>query len=139
MSAKGTYMNPSHKACFNVCKACFRCGDRGKYDKCKTCSGKHDPFGVIDAHEDDFCQCTQGILRFVTKVGQVRRIPYRSNPFKGEVTMVNKTEDERAWDEYVKDVREKLDDPTFEPVKIVQRGAHGMGGEFKYLGENYEA
>lgn len=137
MAIKGYYANPSHKECFSGCAACFRCSDRYKYAKCNECSGKHDPFGVIDPHPDDWCNCTEGVLRFVTPQGERRLVRYKTNPFKGEVTMLNKTEDEEAWEEYVHDLREKLDDPTWEPVRITER--HAPGSEFKYLGESYEA
>lgn len=127
MSAKGTYLNPSHRSCFEGCRACFRCDARGKYAKCVGCSGHHDPFGVVDPHPDDYCDCTAGKLRFVDQHGKVRIVSYNKDPFAGEITMVNRTEDERAWDDYVHDLREKLDDPTWEPVSIGDiPAAHGQ-------------
>jgi hypothetical protein len=44
---------------------------------------------------------------------------FKTSPFKGQVTYEKKTEDERDWDSYVKDMREKLNDPTYNPITIV--------------------
>ena len=44
---------------------------------------------------------------------------FKSNPFKAEVKYVKKTEDERDWDSYVGDMREKLDDPSWNPIAII--------------------
>jgi hypothetical protein len=45
---------------------------------------------------------------------------FKTNPFKGEVKYEKKSEDERDWDSYVKDMREKMDDPTFNPIAITE-------------------
>jgi hypothetical protein len=44
---------------------------------------------------------------------------FKSNPFKGQVKYEQKSEDERDWDSYVSDMREKMDDPTWNPITIV--------------------
>lgn len=137
MATNGYYLNPSHRYCFEACSACFRCGQRGKYAKCAGCSGHHDPFGVIDPHPDDTCTCTEGKLRFVDKNGSLRIVPYKTDPFKGEVTLINKTADENDWDDYVDDLREKINDPNFDPVQVVDmptRRSRAAAG-FKYLGD----
>ncbi len=137
MAIKGYHLNPSQRDCFNACEACFRCGDRYKYAKCNGCSGKHDPFGTIDPHPDDWCNCTEGILRFVKPNSQRVMVRYKTNPFDGKITMMNKTEDEKAWDDYVRDLREKLDDPTWEPIKFTDAETHAQmqqASNFNYLG-----
>lgn len=136
MATPGFYQNPSHKSCFEACSACFRCKNYGRYAKCNSCSGKHDPFGVADPDPEDFCDCANGLLRFRNRKGQVVKVPYKTNPFKGKVAVVNKTEDEEAWDEYVHALRERLDNPTWDPVQIVDYPA-SKAGEFKYLGTEY--
>ena len=44
---------------------------------------------------------------------------FKTNPFKGTVKYEKKSEDERDWDSYVADMREKLDNPTWNPITIV--------------------
>lgn len=44
---------------------------------------------------------------------------FKSNPFKNKVQYEKKTEDERDWDAYVNDMREKLDDPNWNPITII--------------------
>ena len=137
MSAPGTYQNPSTRDCWVTCKACMRCAQRGKYAKCVGCSGRHDPFGITDPHPDDTCTCTEGVLRFVTAEGKRTIVRYKSNPFAGTVTNTAKTQDERDWDSYLTSVREKMENPYFDPI-IIDDGKAAlnprMGSEFKHLG-----
>ena len=41
---------------------------------------------------------------------------FKSNPFKSQVKYEKKSEDERDWNSYVKDMREKLNDPKWDPI-----------------------
>jgi len=45
---------------------------------------------------------------------------FKTNPFKSKVKYVKKSEDERDWDSYVKDMREKMDDPNWNPISIYE-------------------
>lgn len=111
-------MNPSEKSCFTLCSSCFRCGDKGRYAKCQNCSGRHDPFDKSVPDDDDFCQCTQGVLRWKTQKGRliVRRM--KSNPFAGQVITESKTQDERDWEAYLVDLRQRMDDENFNPIEV---------------------
>ena len=108
MTTGNFYKNPSTKDCWTFCSSCNRCQDKGKYTKCSTCSGRYDPNGDIDPHDDDFCDCKNGVLRWRTRVGKLILVRFKTNPFKGKVKYVKKTEDERDWDSYVTDMREKM-------------------------------
>jgi hypothetical protein len=119
MTLPGTYENPSTKPCWAFCSSCNRCQDKGRYSKCVSCSGRYDPLGKTDPHPDDFCDCKNGVLRWITREGRLIITRFKSNPFKGKVKYEKKTQDERDWDSYVKDMREKLGDPHFNPITIV--------------------
>jgi hypothetical protein len=119
MSAKGSYKNPTENPCWVFCTSCNRCQDKGRYTKCNSCSGRYDPEGKIDVHPDDFCDCKNGVLRWRTQEGRLLMTRFKSNPFKGTVKYEKKSEDERDWDSYVKDMREKLNDPNWNPITIV--------------------
>lgn len=119
MSAKGTHQNPVEKWCWTFCSSCNRCQDKGRYTKCNGCSGRYDPEGTIDPHPEDFCDCKNGVLRWKTQTGRLVMTRFKTSPFKGQVTYEKKTEDERDWDSYVKDMREKLNNPTYNPIVIV--------------------
>lgn len=119
MTIKGTYKNPTENPCWVFCPSCNRCQDKGRYTKCKGCSGRFDPEGVIDPDIDDYCDCKNGNLRWKTKQGKLLMTRFRTNPFKGTVKYEKKSEDERDWDSYVKDMREKLNDPNWDPIAIV--------------------
>ncbi len=119
MSAKGSYKNPTENPCWIFCASCNRCQDKGRYSKCKSCSGRYDPEGKIDPHPDDFCDCKNGVLRWRTQEGRLVMTRFKSNPFKGTVKYEKKSEDERDWDSYVKDMREKLNNPNWNPITIV--------------------
>ncbi len=113
------YTNPSTLPCWETCGSCFRCIDKGRYTKCNECSGRHDPYGRTEADPDDFCDCRNGVLRWRTKDGQlvVRRINH--NPYRGQVITDSRTQDERDWDAYLQDVREKMDNPNYDPIKVI--------------------
>jgi hypothetical protein len=119
VTIKGTYKNPTEKPCWTFCASCNRCQDKGRYSKCNGCSGRYDPEGIIDADIDDYCDCKNGNLRWKTKQGRLIMTRFKSNPFKGTVKYEKKSEDERDWDSYVADMREKMDDPKWNPISIV--------------------
>jgi len=119
MAANGTYQNPSTKECWQYCFSCGRCENKGRYDKCKSCSGRYDPRGIIDAHPEDYCDPRNGVLRWKTGTGRIVITRFKSNPYAGSVQIEQKTQDERDWDSYVKDTREKMNDPKWNPITIV--------------------
>lgn len=43
---------------------------------------------------------------------------FNSNPYAGSVTYEKKSEDERDWESYLKDMREKMNDPDWNPITI---------------------
>jgi len=121
VSLPGTYQNPSHKPCWTYCTSCSRCADKGRYTDCNQCSGRFDPQGIIDVNNDDYCDCKNGNLRWTPKNGGKSFIvKFKNNPFKSKVTYEKKSEDERDWDSYVRDMREKMNDPTWNPITIVE-------------------
>jgi hypothetical protein len=120
MAANGSFKNPAEKDCWRYCTSCSRCGDKGRYTKCNQCSGRFDPKGIIEKHPDDFCDCKNGVLRWRTQEGRIIMTRFKSNPFKGQVKYEQKSEDERDWDSYVNDMREKMNDPTWNPITIVE-------------------
>jgi len=98
MSSIGPTINPVEKWCWSFCPSCNRCQDKGRYTRCNGCSGRYGK----------------------TKQGKLILTRFKSNPFKGQVRYEKKTEDERDWDSYVNDMREKLDDPNWNPVTIYE-------------------
>ena len=120
MTTGNFYQNPSTKHCWVFCSSCNRCQDKGRYTKCSSCSGRYDPRGSIDPHPDDYCDCKNGVLRWRTQKGQIVNVRFKTNPFKGTVKYEKKTQDERDWDAYVRDMREKMDDPNFNPITIYE-------------------
>jgi hypothetical protein len=116
MAANGSYKNPTDKSCWVFCRSCNRCADKGKYNKCKGCSGRYDPHGKIDPDQDDFCDCKNGVLRWKTKEGRLIVTKFKTNPFAGVVHYEKKSQDERDWDSFVSDTREKLGDPDWYPI-----------------------
>ena len=120
MTLPGSYINPSTKPCWSFCASCNRCGDKGRYTKCNSCSGRYDPLGKIDPDPVDFCDCKNGILRWKTKEGRLIMTRFKTNPFKGQVKYEKKSEDERDWDAYVNDMREKMNDPNFNRITIYE-------------------
>lgn len=120
MAANGSFKNPSEKDCWRYCVSCARCADKGRYSKCKGCSGRFDPRGVIETHPDDFCDCANGTLRWRTQNGRLIITKFKTNPYMGKVTYSKKSEDERDWDSYVNDMREKMNDPDWNPITIIE-------------------
>lgn len=113
-----TNINPSARWCWNTCGACYRCGDKGRYSQCSGCSGRHDPFNRVDVDPDDTCQCTLGILHWKTKDGRLLISKYKNDPFKAKIQSAPVTKDEQDYDAYLKDLREKLDSPRFDPISF---------------------
>lgn len=113
-------INPTNRWCWSLCTSCNRCEDKGRYGHCKDCSGRYDPKLNIEPDRDDFCDCRNGNLRWKTQKGRLIVTKFKSNPYKGEVKYEKKSEDERDWDSYVKDMREKMDDPTWNPITIYE-------------------
>lgn len=120
MAARGTYKNPVDRDCFNLCTACFRCKDRytGTINKCTNCSGHCDVRGDIDPHDEDWCDCANGVLRWVSKKGTLIIKKYPDNPFKGDIKVHSESKDDMDWKEYLRQQREKLDDPNWDPIDI---------------------
>ena len=119
MTQRIVTINPVKKDCWTFCSSCNRCQDKGRYTKCGDCSGRYDPNLTTDPDPDDFCDCKNGNLRWKTKQGKLLMTRFKTNPFKGKVTYEKKSEDERDWDSYVKDMREKMGDPNWNPITIV--------------------
>jgi hypothetical protein len=84
------------------------------------CSGRYDPNLSISTDDDDYCDCHNGNLRWKTKQGRLIITKFKSNPYKGEVKYDKKTEDERDWDSFVSDTREKLNDPNWNPISFYE-------------------
>jgi hypothetical protein len=118
--ATGQYphVNPTERWCWKFCNSCNRCEDKGRYSQCGGCSGRYDPKLAIPADDDDFCDCKNGVLRWRTQQGRIVITRFKSNPYAGKVTYEKKSEDERDWDSYVNDMREKLNDPNWNPIHI---------------------
>jgi len=70
-------------------------------------------------------------LRWRDRQGRLIISKYKSNPFKAEIIVQKETEDERDWNAYLKDCREKMDNPTWDPIVITEQPANNG---FKYLG-----
>lgn len=118
MALPGTYPNASHKWCWETCTACFRCSNKGRYTACAGCSGRHDPSGCAGPDIDDYCDCKNGILRWrARKTDQMIIVKYNRNPFNGTALKEQVTDDERDWNAYLYDLREKMDNPTFNPIQ----------------------
>lgn len=111
-------MNPTDKPCWNLCLSCHRCADKGKYSKCYSCSGRQDPHQRLIHDPDDYCDCRNGILRWVTKKGQHLVVKIPTNPFEGKVKVESVSESERDWNAYLNDMRERLNDPEWDPLRF---------------------
>lgn len=125
MAPTGTYRNPANKYCFTMCKSCFRCDKRGS-SACPSpnkCSGRPDKEGIRDPKPDDFCDCKNGVMRWVTKKGQLIIRRYTSNPFAAEVTTDTESTDDRDWGSYVAEQRELLNDEFYDPIVFDEGGS----------------
>jgi hypothetical protein len=120
LTSPGSYKNPSDRACWEGCSSCGRCEKKGSTNcpNPTNCSGRFDPRGMRHPHVDDFCDCKNGILRWVTGEGQLCHTKFLSNPFAGVVKYKGKSNDELDWENYLNDVREKTDDPDWDPIQI---------------------
>lgn len=120
MSYSGIFWeNPSTLPCWSTCASCFRCENKGTRPECEKCSGRHDPVGQRDPYDvDDKCRCKEGILQYRLKNGMMIKRKFESNPFAGRVMTDAETQDEIEWRQYVQEQREKMDDPTFDPVQF---------------------
>lgn len=119
MYSGSIYRNPSTLPCFSLCSSCFRCEDKGKYEKCNRCSGRHDPLGKKDPYDDrDRCRCREGILQIRLKNGQLMVRQFQSSPYGGEVQTDAESQDERDWNSFISEKREQLDDPTYDPIQF---------------------
>ncbi len=138
MAAPGSYQNPSTKPCWETCKACLRCANKNTRKECKGCSGRHDPVGRQDPDKEDYCSCTEGVLRWRHTNGKLYISKYQHNPFKGSIQQMPETEDERDWKEYLQTMRERMDNPDWDPISMP--GTHqgkpldDNGSGFKQLG-----
>lgn len=111
-------INPAERACFRICRACYRCGQKGSRAQCQTCSGRVDPALRRDPYDfDDRCRCTEGILQIRVR-GKLLRARYQQDPFQGKLVADVPTQDETDWNDYVKESREKLDDQHWDPVRF---------------------
>jgi hypothetical protein len=72
-----------------------------------------DPYDI-----DDRCRCAEGVLQFRVKDGRLLKKNFMSNPFAGKVITDAETPDERDWNQYIKERREQLDDPNYDPVRF---------------------
>lgn len=109
--------DPSRLQCFKACMSCLRCEDKGKYDKCRSCSGRADPAATKDPYYiDDRCRCKEGIIQVRAKNGKLIQGKYPHNPFDGRLTNAKVTEDEKEYLEWLREERERRDDPTWTPI-----------------------
>lgn len=119
--APKTYKDPVERSCWVACPSCFRCEKKGT-TACplpNSCSGRPDKLGIREPHPDDFCDCKNGVMRWITKEGRLIVRRYQSSPFTNNIMTDAETEDERDWNAYVREKREQFDDPTYDPVRIV--------------------
>lgn len=109
--------DPQDLPCWRTCRSCNRCANKGVFVACQSCSGRRDPRLQRDCSDvDDFCKCAQGILRYRTKQGVLVEGPLPGNPFEGSMISEPNSEDERDWERYVDEQRERFDDPYFDPI-----------------------
>lgn len=112
-------MNPSEKHCFSFCKSCWRCENKGMKAECSRCSGRHDPELRRDPYDiDDMCRCKEGILQFRLQDGRMVKRRFNSNPFAGKVITDAETEDERDWNSFLAEKREKLNNEHWDPIQF---------------------
>lgn len=113
-----TVQNPTEKDCWTTCTSCYRCADRGRFAKCEACSGRADPNRRIYPDPDDYCDCKNGILRYRAQNGRQLLARLSGNPFAGKVVSTPMDSDERDWEAYLTEVREKRDEPDWDPIQF---------------------
>lgn len=121
-------MNPTDKPCWRTCVACYRCAEKGTKPECYRCSGRFDPKHIRDDHDfDDRCRCTEGILQIRIKTetgkpnGRLIQTKYPYDPFQGNVKSIPVSQDEQDWESYKKDMRERLDQPDWDPIQVYEQ------------------
>lgn len=121
LTSLGSYADPAEKYCFKACASCLRCVNKGTKSACGGCSGRIDPKGQRHPDRDDYCDCSRGVFRWVTKDGQyvIRQI----NPHGGSVTYEGNSQDEQDWNQVLNEYREQYDNETFDPVTINGKSA----------------
>lgn len=65
-------------------------------------------------------------MQVVTMKGQFIQRKFTSDPFAGKVQTDAETQDERDWNQFVKEKREMLNDPTWDPVTIQGKSTHDI-------------
>lgn len=111
------YENPVKLDCWKTCPVCSRCENKGRYAKCGDCSGRFDPKRKWDPNDvDDRCRCREGILQVRLQTGKLLQRKYPNDPYKQRVQHDPITKDEEDWEAYVRENRERYDDPTWDPV-----------------------
>lgn len=119
-TSPGSYRDPFDRPCWETCFACGRCEKKGS-SACphnNTCSGRFDPRGQRHAHPDDYCRCKEGVLQWVTQKGKLAQSRLFTDPFKGAVEYETTSQDERDYNAYVNEMRERLDNPDYDPVQF---------------------
>lgn len=112
-------INPTDRTCFIACVSCNRCAQKGSRALCSSCSGRFDPKLKRDPYDiDDRCRCREGVLQYRTKVGRLVVTKLPNNPFKQTMKFDSITQDEKEWEQYVDEERERLNDPGFDPVRF---------------------
>jgi len=112
-------INPADRSCFVPCVSCNRCAQKGSRPACTTCSGRFDPQLRRDPYDiDDRCRCREGVLQYRTKMGRLVVTKLPSNPFKKTMAFDKISQDEKEWEQYVDEERERLNDPGFDPVRF---------------------
>lgn len=112
-------MNPADRSCFIPCVSCNRCAQKGSMAACSSCSGRFDPKLRRDPYDiDDRCRCREGVLQYRTKMGRLVIVKLPTNPFKKRMVFDAMSQDEKEWERYVDEERERLNDPGFDPVRF---------------------
>lgn len=117
MALPGSYQNASEKDCWQTCGSCFRCANKTRYTKCNDCSGRHDLSGHMGPDLDDYCECNIGVLRWRDKKGTLRISRFKNDPFGGQTIMERRTQDEADWGQFLQDNRERMNNPTWDPIQ----------------------
>lgn len=69
-------------------------------------------------NRDHYCECKEGVMRWVTKKGYLIIRRYESDPFKKNIVTDAKTQDDRDWDAYIQEKREALNDELYDPLSF---------------------